>query len=142
MNALFLTDLVAGNLPALAARVNNGECRFLAHDSVNAIDEQGFQSKIFAARTALFLPCSWSIQSGNDGDAGEKYIANQARGFIVYEIMIAKIIGVQAVDVLVTDRMELKLKAGAAEIKLLEVAAVINQNHSAWMILATETDAK
>lgn len=139
MSAEFLQELVAANMPTLAAIVNNGTCRFLA-EAPGAVDEQGFITNEKEATSEEWLPCSWSIKASSESAAGENVIAGQPRSHLEYEITISPPDEETALVIESHYGLELK-KTPDADAIALEISAVISQNEVAWFIRAQDLNA-
>lgn len=127
-------------MPVLAAIVANGECRLIGNSDTDLTDRQGFPKRVDAARTEGFIPCSWSIKTGNRSETDEAVFGGQPRGFVEYEVMIERTIGDTAIEVQTDDVMELREEPGGASV-MLNVLSAINQTGSAWFVRAVNTNA-
>lgn len=140
MNAAFLSELVAANLPTLGNIVNNGECRFLTRSTPGAVDAQGFLTNAVAERTHPFLSCSWSVRaSKTDSSADETVVGGKAQAFRQYEITVARQIETISVSAEESDRLEFRETCGGKTL-VLEITGLINQANAAWLVHATLVD--
>ena len=138
---MFVRDLIYGNIERLGAITANGSCRLLRLVSPAAVSAQGFLANSRTPRFEEFWPCSWSIKTEKNVDAGEQTVAGQARSVVKYEITLMREIERQVVEAMSEDRLELRRDPDDEAVIALEIEAVIPQQNGAWLIQAVHTQA-